>query len=101
MKKLIFASAMLMAAFTATASVTVYYNVPAIYQEQEELYKEIKLSDVPKEVMNNIHKDYGDYKVVKAYKSDQGNYKLDMKTQDGIGLTASFTSEGKLIKIYS
>ncbi|MUV04445.1 hypothetical protein GN157_12065 [Flavobacterium rakeshii] len=101
MKKLIFASAMLMAAFTATASVTVYYNIPAIYQEQEEIYKEIKLSEIPKKVMDNIHKDYGDYKVIKAKKSDKGNYLLEMKTQDGIELTASFTGEGKLIKIYS
>src|SRR5690606_30573283 len=101
MKKLIFASAMLIAAFTATASVTVHYNDSAVLYEQENEYKEIKISEIPKEVMDNINKDYGDYKVVKAYKSDKGNYRLDMKTQDGIGLTASFTGEGKLIKIYS
>lgn len=101
MKKLIFASAMLMAAFTATASVTVHYNVSTVLYEQENEYKEIKISEIPKEVMDNIHKDYGDYKVVKAYQSHEGNYKLEMKTKDGIGLLATFTKEGKLIKIIS
>ena len=100
MKRLFFASALLMTALTASAGVTVKNSTVYTLKQEQDTYKKIKVTDIPKEVLDKIHKNYGDYEIKEAYKSDEGNYKL-LLMKDGIGLTASFTKAGDLIKIYS
>lgn len=97
MKKLVIA-AILLAGFTATAGTSVFTNTHiAVFQEKQ--YKKIEVSQVSKEAMNNINKNYGAYTVKEAYRADDGEYKLVL-TKDGVDLTATFTKEGNLIKIY-
>lgn len=100
MKKLIIASALLMASLTATAGVAIKSSTICVLIQEQDVYKKIKVTEIPKEVLDKIHKNYGDYEIKEAYKSDEGNYKL-LLMKDGIGLTASFTKAGDLIKIYS
>ncbi|RYJ42702.1 hypothetical protein [Flavobacterium beibuense] len=100
MKKLFLASALLMASLTASAGVAIKSSTVCILIQEQDVYKKIKVTEIPKEVLDKIHKNYGDYEIKEAYKSDEGNYKL-LLMKDGIGLTASFTKAGDLIKIYS
>lgn len=95
MRKLILALALL-AGLSATAAVT--QTEASIYSYQEKQYKKIDVSQVSKEALDKIKKNYGSYTIKEAYKSDDGDYKLVL-TKDGIDTTATFTSSGDLIKI--
>ena len=95
MKKLFFALAVL-TGFSATATITLENQVISVYQEKQ--YKKIEVSQVSKDAMEKIKKNYGSYTIKEAYKADDGEYKLVL-TKDGIDTTATFTSTGNLIKI--
>ena len=97
MRKLII-TAILLVGFTATAGISVSPDTGiAVFQEKQ--YKKIEVSQVSKEAMDNINKNYGAYTIKEAYRADDGEYKLVL-TKDGVDLTATFTKEGNLIKIY-
>lgn len=66
---------------------------------QEKQYKKIDVSEVSKDALSRIKKNYGDYTIKEAYRADDGEYKLVL-VKDGGELTATFTSAGELIKIY-
>lgn len=97
MRKLII-TAILLAGFTATAGISVSPDKGiAVFQEKQ--YKKIEVSQVSKEAMDNINRNYGAYTIKEAYRADDGEYKLVL-TKEGVDLTATFTKEGNLIKIY-
>jgi hypothetical protein len=54
---------------------------------------------MPKEVLDKIKKQYGNYTIKEAHKADDGEYKLIL-SKDGIDNTATFTKAGDIIKIY-
>lgn len=82
-----------------TASVITYEDVITIVSVfQEKQYKKIDVASIPKDTLDKIKKDYGNYTVKEAYKADDGEYKLVL-SKDGVDLTATFTSSGDLIKI--
>lgn len=97
MKKLFFALAVL-ASFSANALVRVDAK-EAVSVNQEKQYKKINVSDIPKDVLDKIKKQYGNYTIKEAHKADDGEYKLIL-SKDGVDNTATFTSAGELIKIY-
>lgn len=97
MKKLFFALAVL-ASFSANALVRVDAK-EAVSVNQEKQYKKINVSDIPKDVLGKIKKQYGNYTIKEAHKADDGEYKLIL-SKDGVDNTATFTSAGELIKIY-
>lgn len=70
--------------------------IVSVFQEKQ--YKKIDVASIPKDTLDKIKKDYGNYTVKEAHKADDGEYKLVL-TKDGIDLTATFTSSGDLIKI--
>lgn len=96
MKKL-FLILVAIAGFSASASVTIHNNVVSVYQEKQ--YKKINVADIPKDVLDKIKKQYGNYTIKEANKADDGEYKLVL-SKDGIDNTATFTAAGELIKIY-
>ena len=82
-----------------TASVITYEDVTTVISVfQEKQYKKIEVAAIPKDTLDKIKKDYGNYTVKEAYKADDGEYKLVL-SKDGVDLTATFTSTGNLIKI--
>ena len=82
-----------------TASVITYEDVTTVVSMfQEKQYKKIDVAAIPKDTLDKIKKDYGNYTVKEAYKADDGEYKLVL-SKDGVDLTATFTSTGNLIKI--
>ncbi len=98
MRKLLFT-------FTVLASLAIILPVDAsikaiaVNKIQEKQYKKINVADIPKEVLNKIQKQYGNYTIKEAHRADDGEYKLIL-SKDGIDTTATFTKEGELIKIY-
>ncbi|MGQ2984673.1 hypothetical protein [Flavobacterium sp.] len=82
-----------------TTSVITYEDVTTVVSMfQEKQYKKIDVASIPKDTLNKIKKDYGNYTVKEAHKADDGEYKLVL-SKDGVDLTATFTSSGDLIKI--
>ena len=79
--------------------VKAYINVSGIIIAQEKQYKKINVSDIPKDVLDMIKKQFGNYTIKEAHKSDDGEYKLIL-SKDGVDNTATFTSTGDIIKIY-
>lgn len=65
---------------------------------QEKEYKKITPEEVNKEALMNIKAKYGDYQIVEAAVSSDGEYKLTLK-KDNASITTLFTSSGDLIKI--
>lgn len=96
MKKLIFS---LITIFMLSASTTSAAICSEIISIQEKQYKKINVADIPKEVLDKIKKQYGNYTIKEAHKADDGEYKLIL-SKDGVDNTATFTASGDLIKIY-
>lgn len=100
MRKL-FLALIVMTGLTATAEVTLtcgsFEAITSIKQEKK--YKKIEVSEVSKEVLATITKNYGNYTIKEAHRADDGEYKLIL-TKDGIDTTVTCTSEGEIIKIY-
>ena len=96
MKKVLFILAALTGFSATAAAITLKNQVISVYQEKQ--YKKIEVSQVSKDAMEKIKKNYGSYTIKEAYKAEDGEYKLVL-TKDGIDTTATFTSTGNLIKI--
>lgn len=96
MKKLIFSLITILILSVSTTSAAICSEIISI---QEKQYKKINVTDIPKEVLDKIKKQYGNYTIKEAHKADDGEYKLIL-SKDGVDNTATFTSSGDLIKIY-
>lgn len=96
MKKLIFSLITILILSVSTTSAAICSEIISI---QEKQYKKINVTDIPKEVLDKIKKQYGNYAIKEAHKADDGEYKLIL-SKDGVDNTATFTSSGDLIKIY-
>lgn len=100
MKKLLLILAATTGLSATAAMITSTNNDPLdinIFQEKQ--YKKIEVSEVSKEVLAKIKKDYGNYTIKEAHKAEDGDYKLIL-TKDGIDTTVTCTSTGEIIKIY-
>lgn len=84
---------------TATAAVTLTHDSFDISIHQEKKYKKIEVSEVSKEALAAIKKNYGNYIIKEAHRADDGEYKLIL-TKDGIDTTVTCTPAGEIIKIY-
>ncbi|MEL1244646.1 hypothetical protein AAEO56_10265 [Flavobacterium sp. DGU11] len=86
-----------MAGLTASVITTAdAATIISVFQEKQ--YKKIDVAAVPKDTLDKIKKDYGNYTIKEAYKAEDGEYKLVL-TKDGVDLTGTFTASGDLIKI--
>lgn len=88
-----------MTGLSAAATVTLTQNSFDTNVYQEKQYKKIDVSEVSKDVLAKIKKDYGNYTIKEAHKAEDGDYKLIL-TKDGIDTTVTCTSTGEIIKIY-
>lgn len=78
-----------------TASVITYEDVITIVSVfQEKQYKKINVASIPKDTLDKIKKNYGNYTVKEAYKADDGEYKLVL-SKDGVDLTRYFYLFGR------
>lgn len=98
MKKLFCLSVMFLGTSICMPVTARVLEKPILGLSQEKEYKKITPEEVSKEAFMNIKAKYGDYQIVEAAISADGEYKLVLK-KDNASLTALFTSAGDLIKI--
>lgn len=96
MRKLVLALATMAGLTASVITKADVETVISVFQEKQ--YKKIEVSSVPKDTLDKIKKNYGNYTIKEAYKANDGEYKLVL-TKDGIDLIATFTPSGDLIKI--
>ncbi|WP_116694249.1 hypothetical protein [Marixanthomonas spongiae] len=76
-------------------------KAPAILTAQapaQEDYKEIKASELPKPVLEAVAKEFEGATVSKAYKNEQGEYKLVLATAGMAQKTVYANAQGEWIK---
>lgn len=98
MKKLLFTLTVL-TSLAIILPVDASIKAIAVNKIQEKQYKKINVADIPKEVLDKIKKQYGNYTIKEAHRAADGEYKLVL-SKDGVDNTATFTAAGELIKIY-
>ena len=107
MKKLIFTAALAIGSLTAInaqdkAIAQVSSDEAAISAEAPEAvvqdYKEIKVTELPKPVLEAVAKEFEGATVSKAYKNEKGEYKLVLATADKAKQTVYANSKGEWIK---
>ncbi len=69
----------------------------SIMQEQEVKYQEITVADIPEAVSATLTKDYADYTVDKAFRGDDGTYKVAVSKGDVKGVLF-FNDKGLFLK---
>jgi hypothetical protein len=67
-------------------------------QDKEVIYKEIEVGDIPESVNKAFKEYFVDYQINKAYKSDEGSYKLEVSRKD-IRYILFYNEKGELIKV--
>ena len=72
-------------------------NEFAVTQEKDVKYTEITEDQVPEAVSKALEKDYAGHKIDKAFKGDDGTYKLAVSKSEH-KMVLFFSEDGKLIK---
>lgn len=98
MKKLIFASALVMGSLSAFAINTTSFENGIVKFIQDE-FKEISASEVPQAVQESLKADYPDWQLAKAYVNEKGIYKLEVQSSQGETATLYADKDGKWVQI--
>ncbi|PJB12661.1 MAG: hypothetical protein CO119_05615 [Flavobacteriales bacterium CG_4_9_14_3_um_filter_40_17] len=99
MKKLVFASALVIGSLSAFAiNSPLIENEMVILMAQEE-FKEIELSEVPDAIYSSLAADNPEWKLTKAYVDEKEIYKLEVQSNQGETSTLYADKEGKWIQI--
>ncbi len=61
-------------------------------------FKEIRIEDVPKTVHDAMKEYFADYEINKAFKSDEGSYRLEV-SRENIRYVLYYDDKGELIKV--
>jgi two-component SAPR family response regulator len=86
MRKLVLPFATMASLTTWVIAKTDAKTVVSIFHEKQ--YKKIDVSAVPKDTLDKIRKNYGNYTIKEAYKADDGEYKLVL-AKVGVDLIAT------------
>ncbi|MCT8339541.1 hypothetical protein MG296_05715 [Flavobacteriaceae bacterium TK19130] len=110
MKKLIFASALVVGSLTAVNAQDKIAQATSQEQEAETVdqaitelqdiqdFKEIKASELPQPVLESVGKDFEGATVSKAYKNEKGEYKLVLATEKMGEKTVYANAKGEWLK---
>ncbi len=100
-KKVMILSVILVASFLAMAPASFAVQVKSqlvTSQDKEVKFQEIKAEEVPDAVKDALKKDYDGYTIDKAYKGDDGSYKLNVSLGD-VQYVLLYDETGKLLKV--
>ncbi len=100
MKKVMILSAvslMLSLATPQLAEAMSVKNENSIMQVQEVKYQEITVADIPEAVSATLTKDYANYTVDKAFRGDDGTFKVAV-SKDDVKEVLFFNDKGLLLK---
>ena len=65
---------------------------------QEVKYQEIKADEIPKAITESFSKDFSGYSIDKAFKGDDGTYKLEV-SKDAVPYVLHYNVDGVLLKV--
>lgn len=69
-----------------------------VNQQKEVKYEAIKAEDLPDAVTKSFTSDYSSYKIDKAFKGDDGTYKLNV-SNGNLKYVLFYNADGKLLKV--
>ena len=100
-KKMMILSVILVASFLAMAPASFATQVKSgsvTIQDEEVKFQEISVDEIPASVKDALSKDYDGYTIDKAYKGDDGSYKLNVSLGDVLYVLL-YDETGKLLKV--
>jgi len=99
MKKVIFFVAIVVAGFLLMPKESkALPDQFAVIQMQDTTYMEIQQQEVPEAVLESLDKEYSGFLIDKAYRGNDGSFKLVIKRAD-IQHVVFYTEEGQFIKV--
>lgn len=101
MKNFIFVSvafAVLSFSLPQTVSANKAQHKYAVTQEKEVKYQEIPVAEIPEAVTQTLAKDYAGYSTEKAFKGDDGTFKIVVK-KDEMKEVLIFNDKGEVTKV--
>lgn len=69
-----------------------------ITQEKKAMYTEIKVAEVPEQITATLKKDYAGYVTDKAFKGDDGTYKVKV-SKENLKQVLIFNEKGEVLKV--
>jgi hypothetical protein len=99
MKKLFFASVLVLGSLTAVAATTTMIQDDIKVEVNTSEFKEISASDLPEAVVKALEKDFAGATINKAYVNEEGQYKLEVTGQDGTDGTLYADAEGNWLEM--
>ena len=84
MKKVVLVAALALGGLTAFAASPVAVNNDFVITLQDE-YQEIAVEEVPAAVQEALKADYPEAAISKAYKNEEGTYKLEVQIGEQVG----------------
>ncbi|MBS7231689.1 hypothetical protein KHA90_11695 [Flavobacterium psychroterrae] len=85
MKNLFLSAAIVLGSLTSFASTSPITNTIVKTISIEDEYTEIKLEELPAPIAESLKKAYPDAVIIKAYKNEKAEYKLDVTVGDKVG----------------
>ncbi|GMN09794.1 hypothetical protein MTsPCn9_18370 [Croceitalea sp. MTPC9] len=99
MKKLFFATALVLGSLTVVAASNTMIQDEISVEVKVSEFKEISASDLPAAVVKALETDYAGATINKAYVNEEGQYKLEVTTQDGTDGTLYADAEGNWLEM--
>ncbi|WP_350289847.1 hypothetical protein [uncultured Croceitalea sp.] len=99
MKKLFFATALVLGSLTIVAASTTMIPDEINVEVNASEFKEISASDLPAAVVKALETDYAGATINKAYVNEEGQYKLEVTAQDGTDGTLYADAEGNWLEM--
>lgn len=99
MKKLFFATALVLGSLTVVAASTTMIQDEISVEVEVSEFKEISASDLPAAVVKALETDYAGATINKAYVNEEGQYKLEVTAQDGTDGTLYADAEGNWLEM--
>lgn len=67
-------------------------------QEKKVIYTEIKVADIPEQITATLKKDYAGYTTDKAFKGEDGTYKIKV-SKENLKQVLFFNDQGDVLKV--
>lgn len=67
-------------------------------EEKEVKFTEIKVAEIPEQITATLNKDYAGYKTDKAFKGDDGTFKIKVSKED-LKQVLIFNDNGEVLKV--
>ncbi|PIF01118.1 MAG: hypothetical protein CR994_03525 [Maribacter sp.] len=99
MKKLVFATALVLGGLTVGTAASPIFHDGIMEEVLVQDFIEIELSEVPEAIISALKEAYPGVTLVKAYKNGEGQFKLEVSSEDGSTTELYADAEGNWIEM--